>query len=109
MRVIILNQRGLILQILSNVNPEKCYLTVAKNLKSSYSRLKNLVILSHYERYADLDCLNTFKDTLTTVNVLLVTYSSRQRLEEIVPSRLSPAQACSVDLQSGLHLSEYNR
>lgn len=89
MRVIILNQRGLILQILSNVNLEKCYITVAKNLKSSYSRLKNLVILSHSERFADLDCLTTFQDTLTKVNVILVSYSSREKLEAIVSSDIA--------------------
>jgi hypothetical protein len=57
-RVLILNQRGLIVQVLSNLDPsKKFYEAVGKKIKSFYTRVENIVFLAEKENYCDLDSI----------------------------------------------------
>jgi hypothetical protein len=81
--VLIINQRGLILQALSNVDPAKAFVFVSKNIRISYTRLENLVILASTPGTANLDALEILRSFLPAVNVVLVSFGERARLERL--------------------------
>jgi len=77
----VVNQRGLILQTFSNIHSLKTFTFLAKMLLASYTRLQNLVVLEAHPRRANLDDLTLLRATLPSVNVILVSYGERARVE----------------------------
>jgi hypothetical protein len=75
--VLVINQRGLILQCLSNVNSESTFIFAGKVLKTSYTRLQNLVVLSPRAGQVDLDSIGILKEAMPAVNIVMVTYGDR--------------------------------
>lgn len=86
--MLVINQRGLILQTFSNIHSHKTFEFLARMLLASYTRLQNLVVLESHPRMLDLDNLKLLRSNLPAVNVILVSYGNRSKLEGLNGSDL---------------------
>jgi hypothetical protein len=106
--VLVINQRGLILQTFSNIHSLKTFEFLARMLLTSYTRLQNLVVLEPHARSVDLDNLKLLRINLPAVNVVLVSYGYRSTLEDLKGSDLVGACRYFI-MESEIKLSVFSK